>query len=556
MEKPSGEWHLAAATDLPDEGVAALLEEAAAAARRRGGVAAEARALDRAARLSPDRETGARRLYGAAVAAEAAGWLTYSEAMLRDAAERTTDPALRARAIARRSYLLFDRGEFDRAYTLAVEAADRAGPEEAALLLTTSGAIDVLHHRLDIPAAVGIAERAWRLEGTVTPPSLDACYRLAWNWGVSGRSEEALSVVRPCINRLDPATVVAIDVGTALLYLEDYPHAREVLERAVRRMRDAYASGSLSYALSQLAKLELRTGNLTRGYELELESQELTESLGNDVALADNLAWLGLMESMLGRAEYRSHAESGLAVAEARHDSWNAVRARAALGSGALALGEVADAASWLGSAVTMTERGGIGHPNWFRVDADLVEALVRLGDLESARHRLAGFEERAESAGSAWGLAAAARCQAFVSSDADLTEAFERALALHDLEPSRFERARTELCYGERLRRAGLRQRARELLRAALGEFERAGAQPWADRARKELAASGEHLRRREATMSEQLTPQELQIALLVADGLSNRDVGARLFLSRPPRLTVAPPAPGTTTSSSPGTG
>jgi DNA-binding CsgD family transcriptional regulator len=513
--------------------VAVLLEEAADAARRRGGVAAEARALERAAGLSPDRETRGRRLYKAALAAEAAGWLSYAEAMLRDAGDLLTDVALRAQAIARRSYLLFDRGEFDRSNAIAVEAADRAEPKEAALLLTASGAIHVLHHRLDIPTAVATAERAWRLAGSPMAIHPDLCFTLAWNWSLSGRAEEARSLVLSSIDRLDPTTVAAIDLGSVLLYLEDYPRAREVLERVVRRMRDTYASGTLSYALSQLAKLELRTGNLTRAYALELESHQLTESLGNDVALADNLALLGLMESMLGRAESRAHAERALAIAEGRQDRWNAVRARAALGFDALAHGKIEEAVRWLEPAAAMTERSGVAHPNFFRIDADLVEALARLGHVEEAGRHLARLEEQAESTGSPWGGAAAARCRAFMSPDADLTEAFETALVLHDREPSGFERARTELCYGERLRRAGQRRGARARLRAALEKFERAGAQPWAERARTELRASGEHLRRRDTTTAEHLTPQELQIALLVAEGLSNRDLSARLFLS-----------------------
>jgi DNA-binding CsgD family transcriptional regulator len=174
-----------------------------------------------------------------------------------------------------------------------------------------------------------------------------------------------------------------------------------------------------------------------------------------------------------------------------------------------------------------------VGHPNYHRLDADLVEALARLGRPEASEHHLGRLEEQAQSTGSPWALAAAARCRAFLSSDSALAEAFETALEMHDHEPSTFERARTELCYGERLRRAGERRRAREQLRSAFVTFEGLGARPWAERARTELRATGEHLQRRGPTTTERLTPQELQITLLVAEGLTNRDVGARLFLS-----------------------
>jgi DNA-binding CsgD family transcriptional regulator len=122
---------------------------------------------------------------------------------------------------------------------------------------------------------------------------------------------------------------------------------------------------------------------------------------------------------------------------------------------------------------------------------------------------------------------------RAFLSPDEEVHERFEAALELHQAEPSAFERARTELCYGERLRRGRRRRDAREQLRAALQTFERLEAGPWAERARIELRATGEHVTRSDPTAAEHLTPQEFQIATFVAEGLTNRDVAARLFLS-----------------------
>jgi DNA-binding CsgD family transcriptional regulator len=126
-----------------------------------------------------------------------------------------------------------------------------------------------------------------------------------------------------------------------------------------------------------------------------------------------------------------------------------------------------------------------------------------------------------------------AARCRGLLSGDDEFEQHFLDALALHDLIESPFAAARTRLCYGERLRRAGRRVDAREHLRAALEVFDRLGALPWAERARSELRASGETLRRRDAFEADQLTPQELQIALQVAEGKTNKEVGAALFLS-----------------------
>src|SRR5207244_12016592 len=109
----------------------------------------------------------------------------------------------------------------------------------------------------------------------------------------------------------------------------------------------------------------------------------------------------------------------------------------------------------------------------------------------------------------------------------------FARAIELHRQTPTPFERARTELCLGERLRRARRRAEARLPLRSALEAFDRLGAAPWAERARAELAASGETARRRDPCAAQQLTPQELQVALIVARGATNKEAGAALFLS-----------------------
>jgi DNA-binding CsgD family transcriptional regulator len=122
---------------------------------------------------------------------------------------------------------------------------------------------------------------------------------------------------------------------------------------------------------------------------------------------------------------------------------------------------------------------------------------------------------------------------RALLAADAEVRAGFEAALALHDGLPMPFERARTLLCFGERLRRARRRADAREPLKEALETFERLGARGWAERARTELRATGEQQTRRAETAAEQLTPHELQIAVLVSQGMTNREAAAALFLS-----------------------
>jgi DNA-binding NarL/FixJ family response regulator len=139
-----------------------------------------------------------------------------------------------------------------------------------------------------------------------------------------------------------------------------------------------------------------------------------------------------------------------------------------------------------------------------------------------------------AEAKGQPWSLARALRCQGLLaSSDSGFAGAFEQALAQHALTPDSFEAARTRLAYGERLRRARNRVLAREQLRAAADTFERLDARPWAEHAHAELAATGETRRPRDPSTIEELTPQELQIAVLLTGGRTTREAAAALFLS-----------------------
>jgi DNA-binding CsgD family transcriptional regulator len=162
----------------------------------------------------------------------------------------------------------------------------------------------------------------------------------------------------------------------------------------------------------------------------------------------------------------------------------------------------------------------------------DLVEAAARLGRANDVAASLELFGRFAAAMGRPWIEALYERCLALTESDAE--PHFQRALALHQDTSRRFERARTELLYGEWLRRARRRTDARDQLTAALRTFEEVGAAPWAARARSELSAAGASIARTtESDVLASLTPQELQISQLAAQGLSNNDIAAQLFLS-----------------------
>jgi DNA-binding CsgD family transcriptional regulator len=164
----------------------------------------------------------------------------------------------------------------------------------------------------------------------------------------------------------------------------------------------------------------------------------------------------------------------------------------------------------------------------------DLCEALIRLDRVHEAREALdtpASFPLVVR--GELWAAAVMRRCAGLLANEDQFAAHFEKALELHRQGEDGFQLARTHLCYGERLRRAGKRVEARDQLRRALDLFDRLEARPWYERTRRELQASGETLRHSEPWQTEELTPQELQIALQVAEGKTNKEVGAALFLS-----------------------
>jgi DNA-binding CsgD family transcriptional regulator len=164
----------------------------------------------------------------------------------------------------------------------------------------------------------------------------------------------------------------------------------------------------------------------------------------------------------------------------------------------------------------------------------DLVEAAVRLGRPEEVAAPLARFAAWAGAMRQPWIDALLARCEAMTAPDAEAERHYLRALALHEPKARPFERARTELMFGEWLRRSRRKTDARVHLTGALQTFDELGSQPWAARARAELGAAGAAVTGPAAPDAfVDLTPQELQITQLAAQGMSNRDIAAQLFLS-----------------------
>jgi DNA-binding CsgD family transcriptional regulator len=314
-------------------------------------------------------------------------------------------------------------------------------------------------------------------------------------------------------------------VGQVLTWLERYEQAREVFDEMVERARSESALGALPYALAGKADVDFRIGNWAAAYAGASEAVRIAEDTDQRTLLAFALISLARIEAGQGRDDdCRAHADR--AVETTSTGSITAYRA-SVLGLLALGLGKSEEAVEYLRELAHNVRERGLEEPNVLQWSADLIEAYVRSGRDSDAEAELDSLERQVAQTGRAWALAAAARCRGLLAPDDQLDDVFSLQAA------TPFERARTELCYGERLRRAKRRTDAREPLQAALETFERLGARGWAERAAKELAATGVTAKTREPSATESLTPQELQVALTVARGATNREAGAALFLS-----------------------
>jgi DNA-binding CsgD family transcriptional regulator len=258
----------------------------------------------------------------------------------------------------------------------------------------------------------------------------------------------------------------------------------------------------------------------------------LAQAIEVDFLVSVDQVTLATIDALGGRDE-ACHENVAAVLDRVPPDRDIALSARVALGLLATSHGRFEDAFATLHPIHERVSASGLKEVWRYPYQPNLVEACTRLGRADDARAVLEWFEELAEDAGSRWGLAAAARCRGLLAAAAEIDPAFELALERHEDVRSPFERARTELVYGERLRRANRRKDARPHLRTALEVFDAASATPWSERARAELRATGERLAPREESDIDRLTPQELQIATLVAEGLTNREIGAQIFLS-----------------------
>jgi ATP/maltotriose-dependent transcriptional regulator MalT len=537
-------WHRAAASVGPDPTVAEELEKAAVRALRRSGFVAASRAYERAAALTPDESERVRLLTAAAENAWFGGRLERTRMLLERARPFASEPLHRADIDRYLGLVELTGGVPAEACRLLVRSAAAVASVdgERALQLLNLASVAAFYAD-DVAAAVTIAELAREVDVEDTPFAR-ALVELLVGLGAhyAGDLSRAAASLRSAASfeaelesdALDARRVALLFGGRAAFYLGDDEAARRSAQLAAAQMRAEGALGLLTPILPRLVHAEIWAGNWPAASANAREGLRLAREIGQFDLVAYQLVLLALIAAHRGEEdECRSLAVQGHELASARRLTVVASLANWALALLELELGRSEEAflrAREISTTPAVLVMAGL----------DRIEAAVRAGQIATAHEWLAYYEPWAESAGAAWARAVALHGRALLADEDEESERlFEAALEMHAQAARPFERARTELAFGEFLRRARRPREAREHLRATLDGFEALGAELWAERARVELRASGQTARRRVADTRDQLTEQELQIAHFVAQGLSNREVAAQLFLS--PRTIAA---------------
>jgi DNA-binding CsgD family transcriptional regulator len=535
-------WHLAAAAVGPDAGVSAALEAAGGRAHDRSAYAAAARAYERAARLAPADDARGRLLHAAADAAWLDGDAARAEPLLDEARLHTTDVGVLARVDRLRGHVLMRRGPVSDGAALLADAAERAAqsdPDLAVIMLGES--VEGSFYAGDTAAMVAAADRA----GAIVTATASHRARFFAEMAVAmasvaeGDGERGAGHARTAVAILEASAELRDDPRLATwatlapLYLREAEAGRELIERASAHARARGAVGTLPAILHMLARDQATTDRWADAEANLDEAIRLADETGQRTEFAAALAGLAWLQAREGReAECRANAARAVELTIELGMGTYAVWAIQALGDLDLGLGRPADSIQHHeAQAATLRERG-IADVD-LSPAPELVDAYLRLGRADEARAAGEDYAAAAEAKGQPWALARAARCRGMLASDDAFEHAFADAIALHGRTLDAFETGRTRLAFGGRLRRAKQRARSRQELRAALETFEQLGAEPWAEQARAELAATGETARRRDPSTLDDLTPQEFQIARMLASGMTTRETAAAAFLS-----------------------
>ena len=526
-------WHRAQATVGPDEDVASDLEHSADRARARGGTAAAAAFLRRATELTADTEQRGPRALAAGQAMLDAGDPEAATAVLAAVEPGDLTELDRARKLRLNAQITFARRRGSDAAPLLLAAAERLLPlspvEARDCTLEALGAV-VFAGRLDRGFEVLAAARD--AAAAAQPPSpkdlllVGLAVRVTEGMGDAAPSlRAALAAFRedsgddPEVNRwLWLACRVAAD-------LFEYDTWATLAHRAVRLARTDGALSVLPIAASYLAGVHMHAGEYDAAAMLMEESSAITAATDAAPLIATLpmlAAYRGSEADALAQVESirTNAADRGQDTALSMIDCAHAVLLNA--------LGRYDDA---FASASRACDHDDV---SLFAISlVEMVEAAVRSHHPEAAAAALERLTERMRASGTDWALGLEARSRALVADDDAAAPLYEEAVARLTAAGLAPHRARAQLLHGEWLRRTNQRTRAREQLRAAHETFVTIGAAAFADRARRELLATGEAVRQQGVAPTESLTAQEARIAKLARDGLTNPEIGTRLFLS-----------------------
>jgi DNA-binding CsgD family transcriptional regulator len=530
-------WHLASGTSGPDERVAAELERSADRARARGGVAAAAAFLARAAALTEDPARRGQRTVAAAEEKLRAGAFEQAATLLVTAQSDPLDELSRARIDLLNAEIAFARNRGSEAPPLLLTAARRLEELDAALAretyLEALSAGIFAGHLARGPGVRQVAEAARAAPPAPLPGVPDQLLD-----ALAVRFTDGYSTAVPGVARAVHAFCEDAASGQETLRwmwlaaitpsdLWDYDGWYLLANRHVGIARTTGALSELPLALHSCVYVYLFTGELDVVASMVEEARSVGEATGSKLV---PYGAIGLAAIRGHEQEARRLIDATLAEAAPRGEGIGVTMthwAHAVLCNG---LGQHEEALDAAQKAAQHQEE--LTAPRWGLVE--LIEAAARLGHLDVAGEALHRLSVTTRASGTDWALGVEARSRALLS-DADVAEEFylesvERLARTR----IRLDLARTHLVYGEWLRRQQRRADARAQLTTAHEMLNRFGAAAFAERARRELHAAGAVVRSAPIETREPLTPQESQIARLAADGLTNPEIGAQLFLSR----------------------
>jgi DNA-binding CsgD family transcriptional regulator len=530
-------WHLAEAATGPDEDVAAELERAAGRAQARGGLAAAAAFLERAAALTPEPSRRTQRALAAAQTKYESGALVDALALLGTAEAGAVDDAERARVHLLRAQIAFASKRGGDAPQLLLRAArelEAVDPTLARATYLEALSAAMFAGRLARGGSVlEVSEAA--LAGPPPPTAPRPSDLLLQGLAVQFTSGYAAGapILKAALRAFRQETVLPPQEARWLwfaswvaLHLWDDEAWTVLSTRQLELVRDAGALTALPFVLTNRSSVYAFFGELGAAAAYEEELRAATEATGIAPVPYGALS----IAALRGReAELSELIQTSVGEAEARGEGLALTVTEMVSGVLYNALGRY-DAAL---AAVRQAERFYQEGPAIWTL-TELIEAAVRSGQPQLAGHALELLVERTHASGTDWALGIEARCRALLS-DGDAAERLYReAIERFARARIRVHFARAHLLYGEWLRRQRRRLEAREHLRTALEMFTSMGTEAFAGRAERELLATGEHVRKRSVETRDDLTAQEAQVARLARNGLSNAEIGARLFLSQ----------------------